>query len=99
MAPEQLRGQPLDERSDVFSLGVMAFEMITGDLPFGRGSLAEIALRQARGVPPLRSDAGRSGVITPALEQAVQTALALNPATRPTSPSAFASIVQSAIGL
>jgi serine/threonine-protein kinase len=99
MAPEQLRGQPLDERSDVFSLGVMAFEMMTGDLPFGRGSLAEIALRQARGVPPLRSDAGRSGVITPALEQAVQTALALNPATRPTSPSAFASIVQSAIGL
>jgi Protein kinase domain len=99
MAPEQLRGQPLDERSDVFSLGVMAFEMMTGDLPFGRGSLAEIALRQARGVPALRSEAGRSGAITPALEQAVQTALAMNPAARPTSPSAFASIVQSAMGL
>ena len=99
MAPEQLRGQQLDERSDVFSLGVMAFEMMTGDLPFGRGSLAEIALRQARGIPPLRSDAGRSGAITPALEQAVQTALATNPSARPTSPSAFASLVQSAVGL
>jgi hypothetical protein len=99
MAPEQLRGQPLDERSDVFSLGVMAFEMITGDLPFGRGSLAEIALRQARGTPPLRSDAARNTALTPALEQAVQTALSMNPAARPSSPSAFASIVQSAIGL
>jgi hypothetical protein len=38
-------------------------------------------------------------VITPALEQAVQTALAMNPATRPTSPSAFASLVQSAAQL
>jgi serine/threonine-protein kinase len=99
MAPEQLRGQPLDERSDVFSLGVMAFEMMTGDLPFGRGSLAEIALRQARGVPALRADAGRTGAITPALEQAVQTALNMNPSARPTSPSAFASLVQSATGL
>ncbi|HEX2444217.1 MAG TPA: hypothetical protein VHJ77_09765, partial [Vicinamibacterales bacterium] len=85
--------------SDVFSLGVMAFEMITGDLPFGRGSLAEIALRQARGTPPLRSDAARNTALTPALEQAVQTALSMNPAARPSSPSAFASIVQSAIGL
>jgi tRNA A-37 threonylcarbamoyl transferase component Bud32 len=99
MAPEQLRGQTLDERSDVFSLGVMTFEMLTGDLPFGRGSLAEIVLRQARGVPPLRSDVGRAAEITPALEQAVQRALGSEPSTRPASPSAFASLVQSAVGV
>ncbi len=98
MAPEQLRGEPLDERSDVFSLGVMAFEMLSGDLPFGRGPLADIVLRQARGVPALRKDAG-SPDIPPALERAVQTALGMDASMRPPSPSAFASLVQSAVAV
>jgi serine/threonine-protein kinase len=93
MAPEQLRGEPLDARSDVFSLGVMAFEMLSGELPFGRGPLADIALRQARGVPPLKS------VIPPALEQVVRTALAMDASVRPPSPSAFASLVQTAVAV
>ena len=53
MAPEQLRGEPPDARTDVFSLGVIAYEMLTGELPFGRGSLADVVLAQARGVPPM----------------------------------------------
>jgi tRNA A-37 threonylcarbamoyl transferase component Bud32 len=97
MAPEQLRGEPLDARSDVFSLGVMAYEMLSGVLPFGRGSLADIVLRQAKGAPPLRSEVGEE--ITPALEQAVQTALGMEPTLRPPSPSAFSSLVRSAVGV
>jgi len=99
MAPEQLRGEPLDARSDVFSLGVLAFEMLTGELPFGRGSLADIVLRQARGVPPLRADGAGGHEIAPALETAVQAALQLDAALRPVSPTAFAGLVQSALGL
>ena len=53
MAPEQFNaGQP-DARTDVFSLGVIAYEMLSGELPFGRGTLTEIVLAQARGVPPM----------------------------------------------
>ncbi|RKZ15405.1 hypothetical protein DRQ53_09105 [bacterium] len=41
-SPEQIRGTPVDARSDVFSLGVVLFEMLTGERPFRSGSLADV---------------------------------------------------------
>jgi tRNA A-37 threonylcarbamoyl transferase component Bud32 len=49
MAPEQLRGQMVDGRADVYSLGVMTYEMLTARLPFGSGSFVDIAMKQAGG--------------------------------------------------
>ena len=57
MAPEQFHAVEADARTDVFSLGVVAYEMLSGELPFGRGTLADVVLAQARGVPPMPADA------------------------------------------
>ena len=94
MAPEQLRGAPPDARTDVFSLGVIAYEMLAGELPFGRGSLADVVLAQGRGVPPMPAAAASD-----ALERAVRAALEQDPDRRPASPLAFAHLITAAAGI
>jgi serine/threonine-protein kinase len=89
MAPEQLRGLVPDARSDIFSLGAVAFEMLTGQLPFGRGSLADIVLAQARGVPRFPPDVR----VPPDLEDAVRAALDPDPDRRPPTARAFESLI------
>jgi serine/threonine protein kinase len=60
MSPEQVKGQPADMRSDLFSFGVMLFEMVTGQSPFQRGSAVETMHAVAFDHPPapatIRSD-------------------------------------------
>jgi len=93
MAPEQLRGEAPDARTDVFSLGVIAYEMLVGDLPFGGGSAGEVVLAQARGLPP----AGVESLPGP-LSRAVRAALAREPDRRPPSPQALAYLIGAATG-
>ncbi|HXW08354.1 MAG TPA: protein kinase [Vicinamibacterales bacterium] len=94
MAPEQFRGAEPGARTDVFSLGVIAYEMLSGNLPFGRGSLADVVLAQTRGVPPM-AGAG----ISPAAERAIRTALDPDPDRRPASAEAFAHLLSATMGL
>jgi eukaryotic-like serine/threonine-protein kinase len=56
MSPEQIRGKPLDGRSDIYALGVLAFELFTGQLPFPGKSAQETMIARLRGSPqPLRA--------------------------------------------
>ena len=55
MSPEQIRGKPLDARSDVYALGILAYEMFTGKLPFQGRNAQEMMIARLRGKPtPIR---------------------------------------------
>ncbi len=80
MSPEQALGEPLDVRSDVFSLGIVMYEMLTGTRPFGGTTTGAILVAIARDVaPPVRE---RAQEVDEATEAAVMKCLAKAPGER-----------------
>lgn len=80
MSPEQLLGRDLDGRSDLYSTGVLAFEMFTGHTPFEGKNIQEVALARLKG-PPLRLRSVRSE-LPETLELVIARALAQLPQNR-----------------
>ncbi|MGH9462046.1 MAG: protein kinase domain-containing protein, partial [Vicinamibacteria bacterium] len=80
MSPEQARAKPVDARTDVFSLGVVLQEMLTGQAPFSRGSVAETLSAILKESPPALPAQILS--VTPALSPVLHKALAKDPEDR-----------------
>ena len=82
MAPEQIRGEKVDARCDVYALGVIMFEMLTGKVPFDRPNSVNILMAHVHEQPPLMSDMAPDAQIDPMLEQVVLKAMAKKPEER-----------------
>jgi len=80
LAPEQARGEEAGPRADLYALGVVAYQLISGRLPYEATSLTELALKQQREEPPLLDTL--VAAVSPELAEAVALALALDPRER-----------------
>ncbi|MBX3230591.1 MAG: serine/threonine protein kinase [Labilithrix sp.] len=88
MAPEQLLGQPVTARTDVYAAAVLLFEMLAGKLPFHTNDLDAMAQATLHAVPPRLSEL--LPWVPRAVDDAVASALEKDPARRPPSAAAFA---------
>jgi serine/threonine protein kinase len=82
LSPEQARSVALDPRSDVYSLGIVIFETLTGVLPFTAGDLINLLFLHATQAPPLISEVRADLRFTPEIVHVVNRALAKDPADR-----------------
>jgi serine/threonine-protein kinase len=97
MSPEQIRGHKLDGRSDLFSLAVVLFELLTGGRPFPGETVSSIIYRIVNEEP--RDIAEFEGRIEPSLNEFLRRALAKEPDDRFASGVQFAAQLRAAAGL
>lgn len=96
LAPERLRGERGDERSDLYSLGVVLYELLVGKRPFIAPSDVELIRLQIDAPPVPPAEAAPEADISASLQAVVLRALAKNPADRHHSASAMADALEAA---
>src|SRR5712671_1753954 len=96
MSPEQLKSQPADHRSDIFSFGAILYEMLSGKRAFRGDSMAETMSAILREDPPDLSETNKT--VSPALERLVHHCLEKNPTERFHSARDLAFAIESLSG-
>src|SRR5205823_6166291 len=96
MSPEQLKGQPADHRSDIFSFGAILYETLSGKRAFRGDSMAETMSAILREDPPELSETNKT--VSPALERVVRHCLEKNPEERFHSARDLAFAIESLSG-
>ncbi len=85
ICPEQVRGEEMDHRGDLYSVGVMMYELMTGRLPFIGPNSMDILLAHATEYPPTFKELGLKGWVPREVEELVFDCLAKMPEDRPQS--------------
>ena len=91
LAPEQARGEEAGPRADLYSLGVVSYQLLTGRLPYEANSLSELALKQQREAPAPVDELNRR--VPHELADAISLALALDPEERPATAMLLAEAI------
>jgi serine/threonine-protein kinase len=95
IAPEQAQGQQVDEQTDVYSLGVVVYELLTSEVPFPGENFVAVAMRHINEEPPPVRD--KRPDVSPRLEAAIQRAMAKRPGDRFPTMQAFAAELQACL--
>ncbi len=95
LAPEQARGEEAGPRADIYSLGVVAYQLLSGRLPYEAASLSELALKQQREAPMPLVELNPD--VTPELAEVVDAALAIDQEERPSDAIALADALRNGL--
>jgi serine/threonine protein kinase len=97
MCPEQARGDEMDGRGDLYSVGVILYEMLAGRLPFAGRSTMDLLLAHVTEEPPRFSLVATDLEVSPAIEDVVQQCLAKSPDDRPRSARTLSELYEAAL--
>ncbi len=85
MAPEQIQGNPVDQRTDIYSLGCIMYEMMTGKVPFDRNTSVSILMAHVNEPPPPMREVKPDIVLSPVAEELILRCISKDPNGRPSS--------------
>jgi tRNA A-37 threonylcarbamoyl transferase component Bud32 len=98
ISPEEVRGRGVDARTDLYSVGVVLYEMLAGRLPFAGDDVQKLMRCHEKVTPPTFAEIGLGGAIPSAIEDVVRCCLNKQPDQRPRSATELALRYEKALG-
>lgn len=99
MSPQQLKREPLDPRDDIYSVGIVLYELLAGRRPFAEATLEALLLAQSQKAAPTFAEIGAGDGVSPRIEHVVRSCLAKKRDDRPANVRDLVLEYQDALGM